>query len=57
MSPEAAAAAAQELAHELLKLKTTYAALWDRENRPWWKDRILERYDVMVRDLETLTSN
>lgn len=34
-----------ELFHELHALKKEYAGLWDRENRPWWRDRVLAKYD------------
>src|SRR5205814_10258856 len=29
----------------LLRRRREYARLWNLENRPWWLDHILERYD------------
>lgn len=35
----------QGLFEELHGLKNAYVMLWDRENRGWWRDRVLAKYD------------
>ncbi len=35
----------QGLFEELHGLKNTYVVLWDRENRGWWRERVLAKYD------------
>jgi hypothetical protein len=40
---------------ELHGLKCTYADLWQTENRSWWRDRVLAKYDALggqVSDLD-----
>ena len=47
----------RELFEELHGLKNTYAVLWDRENRGWWRDRVLAKYDrlgAQLLDLDKL---
>ena len=39
------------LASQLGALKADYERLWKVENRPWWLDTILARYDRAIRDL------
>ncbi len=39
------------LASSLEKLKAEYARLWKRENRSWWLDTLLARYDRAIADL------
>lgn len=45
------------LLEELHQLKNEYVGLWQRENRGWWLDRILDKYDGFgkrVLDLENI---
>jgi hexosaminidase len=39
---------------ELHSLKSDYVGLWQRENRSWWLDRILEKYDRLGNQLVDL---
>ena len=41
----------QGLAASLTELKKEYARLWKEENRPWWLDKNLEKYDRLISDL------
>ena len=56
-SPEdvsAAKAALIGLLNELHALKAEYVGLWQRENRTWWLDRVLDKYDRLGRELVDL---
>jgi hypothetical protein len=39
------------LLDELHGLKADYARLWQKENRPWWLNRVLEKYDRLGNQL------
>ncbi len=38
----------REMAEELSVLRAAYRAQWERENRPYWLDSILARYDLAI---------
>ncbi len=40
------------LENQLAVMKKDYARLWNMENRPWWLDHILARFDRMEKDLK-----
>jgi len=40
------------LENQLAVMKKDYARLWNMENRPWWLDHILAKFDRMERDLK-----
>jgi len=40
-----------DLLHDLHQLKAEYVGLWERENRPWWLSRVLEKYDRLGNQL------
>lgn len=42
------------LLHQLHSLKSEYVGLWQRENRSWWLDKILEKYDRLGNQLVDL---
>ena len=37
----------QDLFRDLHQLKKEYVTLWDRENRGWWRDRVIAKYDLL----------
>jgi hexosaminidase len=45
-------APADQLAQIAKELKDEYAKLWKQENRPWWLDRNLEKYDQLINRLK-----
>ena len=44
-------AALVQLLNELHTLKAEYVGLWQRENRSWWLDRVLDKYDRLGNQL------
>ena len=40
------------LENQLAVMKKDYARLWNMENRPWWLDHILAKFDRMEKDLK-----
>ena len=44
----------QRLLAELHALKSEYVGLWQRENRTWWLDRVLDKYDRLGTQLVDL---
>ena len=38
----------KRLAESLKQIRADYAKLWKQESRPWWLDKILERYDRQI---------
>lgn len=48
---ETAVAAAEELVTRVEDLREDYERLWLAENRPWWLDRNLAKYDALLGDL------
>ncbi|MDD2385233.1 MAG: glycoside hydrolase family 20 zincin-like fold domain-containing protein [Bacteroidales bacterium] len=42
------------LTQELELLKAEYTNLWNKENRQYWLDKNLEKYDVLIDDLNNL---
>jgi hexosaminidase len=40
----------REMAEELTELRASYREQWLRENRPYWLDSILARYDLAIAD-------
>jgi hypothetical protein len=40
-----------ELADQVRQLKETYSKLWSSENRPWWLDKVLAKYDQLAQRL------
>ena len=40
-----------DLLRDLHRLKAEYVGLWERENRPWWLHRVLEKYDRLGNQL------
>ncbi len=41
----------RDLLEELHQLKEVYVGLWERENRSWWLDRVLAKYDRLGSEL------
>ncbi len=41
----------KDLLEELHQLKEEYVGLWERENRSWWLDRVLAKYDRLGNEL------
>ncbi len=46
--------AIENLAKEGVELKTTYAQLWLKENRNWWLEVNMRKYDELIRGIEDL---
>jgi hypothetical protein len=42
------------LAGEVNALAVIYAKLWDSENRPWWREQMLDRYTKLEAELREL---
>jgi hexosaminidase len=48
--------AIEGLAKDAGTLRAQYIELWNRENRPWWRDQMVARYDRLINELNNAAS-
>ncbi|MFO7891663.1 MAG: glycoside hydrolase family 20 zincin-like fold domain-containing protein [bacterium] len=41
---------------QILNLKKEYSRLWKKENRPWWLDQNLKKYDSLAEHIQSLNN-
>ena len=44
----------KDLAQEVIELRDSYIELWQRENRTWWLDKNIAKFDDLTQRIEKL---
>jgi hypothetical protein len=47
-------ASSGKLSNEVIELRDWYSELWQRENRPWWLDRNIAKFDDLASRVQKL---